>query len=68
MAQLVRTHCIIHVEALYAHSMKMQEVMRVVIEFVNYVRTRGLYHRQFHQLLDEIDNQYGDSLYFSEVH
>ena len=30
--KLVRTHCIIHLEALCAKSPKMQEVMRVVIK------------------------------------
>ena len=65
--QLVRTHCIIHLEALCAKSIKMQEVMRVVIKLVNFVRARGLYHRQFQQLLEEMDNQYGDLLCYSEV-
>ena len=65
--QLVRTHCIIHLEALCAKSIKMQEVMREVIKLVNFVRARGLYHRQFQQLLEEMDNQYGDLLYYSEV-
>ena len=53
--QLVRTHCIIHLEALCAKSIKMQ-VMRVDIKLVNFVRARGLYHRQFQQLLEEMDN------------
>ena len=34
--KLVRTHCIIHLEALCAKSLKMQEVMRVVIKIVNF--------------------------------
>ena len=63
--KLVRTHCtIIHLEALCAKSLKMQEVMRVVIKIVNFVRARGLYHRQFQHMLEEMDNQYGDLLYY----
>ena len=65
--KLVRTHCIIHLEALCAKSLKMQEVMRVVIKIVNFVRARGLYHRQFQHMLEEMDNQYGDLLYYCEV-
>ena len=65
--KLVRTHCIIHLEALCAKSLKMQEVMRVVIKFVNFVLARGLYHRQFQHMLEEMDNQYGDLLYYYEV-
>ena len=64
---LVRTHCIIHLEALCAKSLRMQEVMRVVVKTVNFVRSRGLNHRQFQQLMEEIDSQYGDLLYYCEV-
>ena len=65
--KLVRTHCLIHLEALCAKSLKMQEVMRVVIKIVNFARARGLYHRQFQHMLEEMDNQYGDLLYYCEV-
>ena len=65
--KLVKTHCIIHLEALCAKYLKMQEVMRVVIKIVNFVRARGLYHRQFQHMLEEMDNQYGDLLYYCEV-
>ncbi|KAI6659632.1 general transcription factor II-I repeat domain-containing protein 2-like [Oopsacas minuta] len=44
---LVRTHYIMHLEVLYAKSLRMQEVMRVVVKTVNFVRSRGLNHRQF---------------------
>ena len=50
-----------------AKSIKMQEVMRVVIKLLNFVRTRALYHRQFQQLLEEMDSQYGDLLFYIEV-
>ena len=45
-------------------SLRMQEVMRVVVKTVNFVRSRGLNHRQFQQLMEEIDSQYGDLLYY----
>ncbi|KAI6656062.1 General transcription factor II-I repeat domain-containing protein 2A-like [Oopsacas minuta] len=66
--KLVKTHSIIRLEALCAKSLKMQEVMQVVIKIVNFVRARGLHHRQFQHMLEEMDNQYGDLLYYYEVH
>ncbi|KAI6651832.1 general transcription factor II-I repeat domain-containing protein 2-like [Oopsacas minuta] len=65
--KLVKIHCIIHLEALCAKSLKIQVVMRVVIKIVSFMRARGLYHRQFQHMLDEMDNQYGDLLYYCEV-
>ena len=56
--KLIRTHCIIHLEALCAKSLKMQEV----IQIVNFVLARGLYHRQFQHMLEEMNNQCGDLL------
>ena len=43
------------------------EVMRVVIEIVNFVRAKGLHHHQFQHMLEEMDNQYGDLLHYYEV-
>ena len=34
---------------------------------MNFVRSRGLNHRQFQQLMEEINSQYGDLLYYCEV-
>ena len=55
-SEISTTHCMIYLEALYAKSLRMQEGMRVV-KTVNFVRTRGLNHRQFQQLIEEIDSQ-----------
>ena len=63
----VRTHYIIHLEALCGKSLKMQVVMRVVIIIMSFVRARVLNHRQFQHMLEEMDNQYGDLLYYYEV-
>ena len=32
-----------------------------------YIRSRGLKHRQFRAFLDEIESEYKDVLYFTEV-
>ena len=57
-AKLFRSHCIIHQENLCGKSVKMQNVMSVVVKTVNFVRARGLSHRQFQHLLAEMNAQY----------
>lgn len=62
-----KMHCIIHQEALCAKSANLVEVMSVVVKAVNYILSRSLNHRQFQSLMDEVEENYGDLLYFSEV-
>ena len=45
-------HCILHQEALCC-KLKMDNVMEVVVRTVNFIRSRGLNHRQFDSLLKE---------------
>lgn len=60
-------HCIIHQEALCCKVLACQEVMSVVISSIHFIRKNGLGHRQFQHFLDEIESEYGDVIYFSEV-
>ena len=62
-----KMHCIIHQEALCAKSANLVDVMSVVVKVVNSILSRSLNHRQFQGLVDEVDVQYGDLLYFCEV-
>ncbi|KAK3507157.1 hypothetical protein QTP70_009290 [Hemibagrus guttatus] len=50
-------HCILHHEALCCKSLKMDNVMEVVVRTVNFIRSRGL--NQFDSLLREKDHNYG---------
>ena len=42
--------------------------MGPVIKAVNFIRARGLNHRQFQKFLDDLDTEYQDLAYFSELH
>ena len=60
-------HCIIHRQNLRAKSLKFKHVMGPVIKAVNFIRSRGLNHRQFQRFLDDLDTEHQDLAYFSEV-
>ncbi|KAI5622808.1 general transcription factor II-I repeat domain-containing protein 2-like [Silurus asotus] len=48
-------HCIIHREELVSKSLNLDNVMKPVMEIVNYIRTHALNHRQFRNLIAELD-------------
>lgn len=60
-------HCLIHQQNLCAQVLSMDHVMQVVIKTVNYIRSHALPHRQFKEFLKELDSEYGDVVYFSQV-
>lgn len=64
---LIKYHCIIHQQNLIGKSLGFDHVMKKVVKAVNFIRSRGLNHRQFKEFLDEIECEYGDVLYYSEV-
>ncbi|XP_065327981.1 extracellular calcium-sensing receptor-like [Pelmatolapia mariae] len=51
-------HFILHQEALCCKSLKRDNVMKVVIQTVNFIRSRSVNHRQFDSLLREKDHIY----------
>ncbi|XP_065654932.1 general transcription factor II-I repeat domain-containing protein 2A-like [Hydra vulgaris] len=50
--EIISYHCIIHQEQLCAKVLEIKNVMELVIHTVNFIRIRGLNHRQFKQLLE----------------
>ncbi|XP_045848718.1 general transcription factor II-I repeat domain-containing protein 2 isoform X1 [Meles meles] len=59
--------CIIHPESLCAQKLKMDHVMSVVVNSVNWICSRGLNRSEFTTLLYELDSQYGSLLYYTEI-
>ena len=65
--KIIKLHCIIHQEALCAKSLNFKDIMAVVVKTVNFILSRGLNHRQFQEFLKQIEAEYGDLTYFSNV-
>lgn len=67
--ELLTFHCILHQEALCAQTFPPEciEVMNLVIQIVNKIMTKGLSHRQFRSLLEEVESKYDDLLMHNKV-
>ena len=52
------SHCIIHQESLCSKVLSFGEVMKNVVSCVNYIRSRGLNHRQFKLFLQALNSDY----------
>ena len=50
-------HCIIHREQLVSKTLNLDHVMKPVMEIVNYIRTHALNHRQFMNLITELEQE-----------
>lgn len=62
-------HCIIHQEALCAQTFPAEivVVMDLVVKIVNQIMAKGLNHRQFCTLLEEVSSHYSDLLLHNKV-
>lgn len=63
----IAIHCLIHQQALCCKSLKWDSVMKVVVSCVNFIRAHALNHRQFQELLSELNASHEDILYHTEV-
>ncbi|KAL3977581.1 hypothetical protein ACER0C_018643 [Sarotherodon galilaeus] len=62
----VKLHCIIHQQVCAKH-LKFDDFMKPVAKPINCIRSKALYHRQFQQFLHDIQAEYGDVIYHSDV-
>ncbi|XP_068598240.1 general transcription factor II-I repeat domain-containing protein 2A-like [Brachionichthys hirsutus] len=60
-------HCIIHQESLCKSVLQLNHVVDPVVKLVNFIRARGLNHRQFVTILEETDADHQDLLYHCRV-
>uniref|UniRef100_H3ABK8 DUF4371 domain-containing protein n=1 Tax=Latimeria chalumnae TaxID=7897 RepID=H3ABK8_LATCH len=63
-------HCIIHQQSLCSKlksTDELEEVMSHVVKIVDLIHSKPLQHRQFRALLEEIEANYSDIPYFSNV-
>jgi len=63
----IATHCLIHQQALCSKSLKWDCDMKIVVSCVNFIRAHALNHRQFQKFLSELNDDYEDVLYHTEV-
>ena len=61
------SHCIIHQESLCSKVLGFGEAMKNVVSCVNYIRSRGLNHRQFKSFLQALNSDYPHENYFCAV-
>ncbi|GAA6099628.1 protein ZBED8 [Tachysurus ichikawai] len=66
---IIVTHCILHRHALATKTLPptLAEVLKIVVECVNYVRNNALRHRIFSELCKEIGSEFEVLLYHSNV-
>ena len=65
--ELIFLHCIIHQEVLCKSVLDMKHVVDPVVKIVNFIRARGLNHRQFITLLKDCGCDHSDVLYHTAV-
>ena len=63
------THCMLHRHALMSKTLpsSLADVLKILVETVNYVKGRPLNHRIFMQLCELMDSEFKVLLYHSEV-
>lgn len=65
--EVIFLHCIIHQEALCKTVLQLDHVVKPVVKLINFIRAKGLHHRQFIKFLEETDADHQDLLYHSNV-
>lgn len=65
--EIIFLHCILHQETLCKKVLKLKHVISLVTKVVNFIRGRALNHRQFVNFLKEIECDFSDIPYHTEI-
>ena len=60
-------HCLIHQEALSTKKVGFENIMKLVVKTVIFLRKNGTRHRKFKDFLEHVEAEYADVVYFTEV-
>ena len=63
----VKLHCIIHQQVLCTKLLPFDHVMKSVAKAIYFIWSKALCHHQFQQFLHDIEAEYGDVSYYSDV-
>ncbi|XP_067121590.1 general transcription factor II-I repeat domain-containing protein 2-like [Centruroides vittatus] len=63
----IHFHCIIHQQVLCSKVLNIGHVLKIVTKIVSYIRARGLNNRQYASFLEDIECEYTDLSYYTEV-
>nr|KAF6500824.1 hypothetical protein HJG59_007864 [Molossus molossus] len=64
---LIICYCIIHQERLCAQLLRLNDVMSTVASCINFLKSRRSNGCQVQELLNDLDSEYSDHVYHSEV-
>ncbi|KAI6651129.1 General transcription factor II-I repeat domain-containing protein 2A-like [Oopsacas minuta] len=67
LTEISKCHCIIHQEALCAKTLGLENVMKLIVDVVNFIRSKGVNHRESKEFLKDLVLDYGGVLYFTSV-
>jgi hypothetical protein len=65
--EILINHCMIHQENLCAKKLELPHVTVPIIKMINFLKSRALNHRQFRELLKELESEYEDVIYNTEI-
>ena len=66
---LLGLHCIIHAETLCskAGTENLNSIVEDITKIINFIRGKALIHREFGAFLKEIESEYSDVIFYTEV-
>ena len=65
--EILSYHCLIHQQQLCAQKLNIKHLMTDLVKAVNFIKSRGLNHREFKAFLEEVGSRYEDVVCFSKV-